>query len=86
MAGGGCPYQIMATTDKGEFFYLRYRSGWLKAGISEKEEKFKYDIESYNIIREKIGDDLDGIADDESFFKALDGKVIFPNEFKFSSL
>jgi hypothetical protein len=83
-AGGACPYQIEAVTSEGKYFYLRYRGGWLKAGVSETESSFNYDIPAYNVIREQIGDQWDGSADHKLFSRKLEGLVVFPKGFNHS--
>lgn len=85
-AGGACPYQIEATTEDGKWFYLRYRGGWLRYvvandftcwAMSKKDSWYDYS--------KKIGEDFDGIADHEKFMTELDGRVQFPEGFKFQS-
>jgi hypothetical protein len=85
LAGGACPYQIEATTSAGEFFYLRYRGGRLRAGVSKNPESFGYKTESYNVIDVKCGEELDGWADHARIMPLLEGKIIFPKGFKLDS-
>jgi hypothetical protein len=83
MAGGACPYQIEATTDDGQFFYLRYRHGRLRAGISPKEEDFIYSSEGYNVIDKQVDPDgVGGSACHDELMPYLDGIVIFPEGFR----
>lgn len=84
LAGGACPYQIEATTDSGEYFYLRYRGGRLRAGVSKAPEFFKYVGESYNVIDVRIGDEYDGFINHDEAMKYLKDKVIFPEGFRMS--
>ena len=85
IAGGACPYQIEATTDKGEYFYMRYCRGRLRAGISPTEKDFKYDKNSYNVFNKQIGDPWDGWVHHEDFSPLMEGIVLFPEGFKFES-
>lgn len=87
MAGGGAPYQIEATTEDGQYFYLRYRGGRLRAGVSQKEGDFwRGDNKwNYNVIDEVIGDEYDGIANHELFSSLLKDKVKFPEGFTFNT-
>lgn len=91
MAGGGCPYQLEATTDDGQYFYLRYRNGWLRAGVALTELAFwslkrDWSVENpYNVIDQQVGDSLDGVADHEKFMALLKDKVEFPADFSFNS-
>jgi hypothetical protein len=79
--GEACPYQLNALTECGKEIYLRYRRGWLAWGFIEKWQVIP---EPY-IFRQKIGDDYDGFADDESFKKALAESLVFPPDFRFES-
>lgn len=81
-SGGVCPYEIEFKTACGKWGYLRYRSGFLRCGIAKDAREF-YRNWNYNVINEKIGDDLDGWPDDKLFKEKLDGKLVFPNDFKF---
>ena len=80
-SGGACPYQIKGTTNDDRFFYLRYRGGRLRAGISDREGTFDYF--NYNILSETIGDEYDGGCDPELFKKVIGDKIIFPDGFNF---
>jgi hypothetical protein len=81
-AGGACPYQIEATTDNGQFFYLRYRGGRLRAGVALTESSFNYNNAGYNIIDKVIGEPLDGYPAHETISRELQGLVEFPEGFK----
>jgi len=83
-SGGACPYQIEGITDDDKEFYLRYRGGWLRAGATPRP--FLYDNDSYNIISEKVGDDLDGSVDPVLFMEKLKDKVTFPEGFEFRDM
>lgn len=88
MSGGACPYQIEAITDDDKYLYLRYRGGFLRCSIANSSYDF-WKVENweqggpYNIINNKINDDLDGCPDNDLFHKILDNKIVFPNDFKF---
>jgi hypothetical protein len=86
-SGGACPYQIEGTTEDGDYFYLRYRGGRLRAGAWPTHKDFwnrDWSKESaYNIIDVQCGEPLDGMADEEMFLPLLKDKIIFPDDFKF---
>lgn len=82
-AGGACPYQLEAQTSEGHYLYLRYRDGRLRAGTAPTEAQFGHRAEDYNIINEKVGEDLDGWADHDKFMMLLKDKIKFPEEFVF---
>ena len=86
-AGGACPYQIEATTEDGKYFYLRYRSGRLRAGISETEESFRQsDINyRYNVIDIPFGDEMAGYAYHDDIYPLLEPVIRFPDGFKIES-
>ena len=86
LAGGACPYQIEATTDDGQYFYLRYRWGRLRAGVAQKEEGFLHGKDNYNVI-DKVVDPTgwEGWAHHEELAPYLDGFVIFPDDFRLDS-
>lgn len=81
-AGGACPYQIEAETEDGQYFYLRYRGGRLRAGVAPTSEQFTHSKESYNVIDIEHGHTLAGWAHDDELRPLLEGKVIFPEGFK----
>ena len=85
-SGGACPYQIEGTTENGDYFYLRYRGGRLRAGVWPTHNDFwnrDWSKESaYNIIDLQYGHHLDGAVNDEEFRPLLEGKIIFPEGFK----
>ncbi len=85
-AGGACPYQIEAITKEGNYFYLRYRGGRLRAGVAKTEKDFDFSKDSYNVIDIRCGDDFDGSINHEEHSKLLEGKVIFPEGFEMRSL
>jgi hypothetical protein len=83
MAGGACPYQIEATTDDGQYFYLCYRRGRLLAGVAPKEEDFHCTADDYNVINVQVDPEgWDGVAEHEKLAPYLDGIVIFPEGFR----
>lgn len=83
--GGACPYQIEATTDGGEYFYLRYRGGRLRAGVAKDYNAFWDNLGRYNIINVQCGEDLDGWMTPELGEKYLKDKVVFPEGFRIES-
>ena len=88
-AGGACPYQIEAITDAGEYFYLRYRGGRLRAGVAPTKKEF-WDVNwregnLYNIIDVACGEPLDGWATHEILHPLLKDKILFPEGFKLDS-
>lgn len=85
-AGGACPYQVEAETSDGKWFYLRYRGGWLRYVVAETHTTWmKSKKDSWYDYSKQIGEELDGWADHEKFMKELDGRVQFPEGFKFES-
>lgn len=87
ISGGACPYQIEGTTEDGEYFYLRYRGGRLRAGVAKNHAEFwnrnwSSDNSPYNVIDIEYGHPLDGSCREEEHRKLLEGKVIFPEWFK----
>ena len=83
-AGGACPYQLEAETSDGKWFYLRYRGGWLRYVVAETHTTWmKSRKDSWYDYSKKIGDEYDGMADHEKFMTELDGRVQFPENFKF---
>ena len=84
-SGGACPYQIEGSTDDGQYFYLRYRGGHLRAGVAPTHEDFwkrDWSVSSpYNIIDIAYGHHLDGSCNDKEHRPLLEGKVIFPEGF-----
>lgn len=78
-----CPTQFDCLTDDGQYVYIRYRCGWLRAGIAADEKTFWDNwgkIERpYNIFNQEIGDDLDGLISFEEMTKILKDKVDFSN-------
>ena len=85
-SGGACPYQIEGTTEDGEYFYLRYRGGRLRAGVAPTHKEFwNVDwskVNPYNIIDMEYGHPLDGSCNEEQHRHLLNGKVILPDDFK----
>lgn len=86
-AGGACPYQIEATTEDGKYFYLRYRSGRLRAGISETYDSFRQsDINyRYNVIDIPFGDEMAGYANHDDIYPLLKSAIKFPDGFRIES-
>lgn len=82
LAGGACPYQLEALTTENKYLYLRYRGGWLRAGVSDNVQSFKYTVNDYNIIRQKIGRDFDGSIDHDTAMVYLKDLIEFPEGFK----
>ena len=84
--GGACPYQIEGNTENGDYFYLRYRGGQLRAGAWPTHKEFwnrDWSKESaYNIIDVQCGEPLDGMISEEDHRPLLEGKIIFPDDFK----
>ena len=85
-AGGACPYQIEGNTENGDYFYLRYRGGRLRAGAWPTHKDFwnrDWSKESaYNIIDIQYGHRLAGSVNHDEFMPLLEGKIIFPEGFK----
>ena len=85
-SGGACPYQIEGTTEDGEYFYLRYRGGRLRAGVAPTHKEFwNVDwskVNPYNIIDEKCGEDLEGWISEKKHRPLIDGKIELPSDFK----
>lgn len=81
--GGSCPYQLEAITEEGKYFYLRYRDGFLRAGIADSEKEF-WEKVNYNIIMTRCGEYGDGYMRD-SIFENLKGIVSLPEGFRFCS-
>ena len=90
-SGGACPYQIEGVTEDGQYFYLRYRMGRLRAGVAATEREFWSDKnweasnQPYNIIDIQFGNNIDGYATHKEFSDLLEGKIIFPDGFKIDS-
>jgi hypothetical protein len=85
-AGGACPYQLEGKTEDGKWFYLRYRGGWLRYVVAETHTTWmKSKKDSWYNYSKQIGDEYDGGADHEKFMTELDGRVQFPEGFKFES-
>ena len=84
--GGACPYQIEGNTENGDYFYLRYRGGQLRAGAWPTHKEFwnrDWSKESaYNIIDIAYGHRLAGSVNHDEFMPLLEGKIIFPKGFK----
>jgi hypothetical protein len=77
-SGGACPYQIEATTEDGQHFYLRYRGGRLRASChSNSADQCK----NYNVIDVQIGGTFDGAIDHDEAIELLKDKVKFPEGF-----
>lgn len=73
-----CPSQWEGETDKGEFFYARYRGGYFRAGIAASDyEFFNAEKTPYNIINKKIGDRFDGCMDTNQMMDLLKDKIDF---------
>ena len=86
-SGGACPYQIEGVTEDNLYFYLRYRIGRLRAGVAKTETEFWNQEWTmvYNIFDIQHGNSLDGLVTHEEFMPLLEGKVIFPSDFKLDS-
>lgn len=85
-AGGACPYQLEGETSDGKWFYLRYRGGWLRYVVAETHTSWiKSRKDSWYDYSKQIGEELDGWADHEKFITELDGRIKFPEGFKFES-
>ena len=86
MEGGACPYQVEATTEDNQYFYLRYRHGRLRAGVSPREQDFKCGTDDYNVI-DKIVDETGwaGWAHHDELAPLLEGLVMFPEGFRLES-
>jgi hypothetical protein len=84
-AGGVCPYQLQGITDDKQYFYLRYRSGRLRAGVAPTEREFWESKSMYNVIDKQVGDRYDGWVNDEYFAPLVKGIISFPEGFKLDS-
>jgi hypothetical protein len=86
ISGGACPYQIEGYTENGDYFYLRYRGGRLRAGVAKNHNEFwqrDWSVSSpYNIIDIQYGHPLAGCCNEEEHRPLLEGKIIFPEGFK----
>lgn len=80
-SGGACPYELVGTTNNGEWFYLRYRNGMLRYVV--KKHPHEFDLQ-YDYSK-KVGEDLDGWPHDELFKKELSGLVQLPENFIFQT-
>lgn len=78
-AGGACPYQLYAITTAGSHLYLRYRWGTLSFKVTPSEDTR---ITDYDYSR-KVGDDMDGFANDALFKTLLKDLIEFPSGFTF---
>jgi len=75
-----CPAQWECLTDDGKYVYIRYRNGYLRAGIADSEEKFwnQDNKESiYNIFNELIGEESDGFMEFDEMSLMLKDKLDF---------
>lgn len=74
-----CPVQIEGTDENGDYVYIRYRNGWLRAGYSKTEERFwsLSNENCYNIVEEQVGDRYDGHISID-LWNALDKYFEFP--------
>lgn len=85
-AGGACPYQLEATTEDNQWFYLRYRNGILRYAIAPSFISWaKSRKDNAYVFNKKIGDDLDGYAEHEEIYPHLKDLIKFPDGFKITS-
>lgn len=85
-AGGACPYQLEATTEDNQWFYLRYRNGMLRYAVApsfiswaKRKKDNSYDF------NKQIGDELDGYAEHSDIYPHLKDLVKFPGGFQITS-
>jgi hypothetical protein len=84
-SGGACPYQIEGVTDTGEYFYLRYRMGRLRAGVATTENEFWNKEFPYNIIDKLHGGEMEGFAAHDDLYPVVKDIISFPEGFQMSS-
>lgn len=84
-AGGACPYQIEGVTDDGQYFYLRYRMGCLRAGVAKTHAEFWNNPNPYNIIYIECGEEFEGWAYHEDMEPLLKDLIKFPDGFRIES-
>ena len=75
-----CPAQWECLTDDGKYVYIRYRNGYLRAGIADSEEKFwnQDNFKNlYNIFNENIGEEHDGFMEFDEMKLILNDKLDF---------
>jgi hypothetical protein len=74
----GCPYQVEGKTDNNQYFYLRYRGGWLTIYVALTKSSFHPSI-NQPVIKVQIGGRFDGTASEAQFAPALQGKMVMPD-------
>lgn len=79
-----CPFQIEGEDDQGNYVYIRYRDGWLRAGRGKTENEF-WNAEpfSYNIIDIQVGPRYDGQMSAE-LWEEMNKIFEFPDEISLS--
>ncbi len=84
-AGGACPYQMEGTTEDGQWFYMRYRGGWLCYVVRKTASDWANPNEPWYDFKKKIGDEYDGYAEHDEIYPHLADKIEFPAGFKIES-
>ncbi len=85
-AGGASPYQLEANTEDGKWLYIRYRNGMLRYVVAQSETQWiKSKKDSRYDFSQKIGDDLDGVAEHNKIYPYLKERIVFPEGFKIES-
>ena len=77
-----CPSQWECLTDDNQYVYIRYRHGYLRAGMAESEREFFYGNigeNIYNVFNEKIGEEYDGSMTTKEMIERLSHKLDFSN-------
>lgn len=75
-----CPSQWECLTDDNQYVYIKYRNGYLRAGIEKTEKKlFDKITDRYNVFNEKIGEEYDGSMTTKEMIDKLSDKLDFSN-------
>ncbi len=75
-----CPSQWKAILDDGRMLYFRYRWGWLRIEVSEKQTDDVMDaVGGKEVFSCKIGDDLDGSLDQAVMEKLTSHIIQYPS-------
>ncbi len=80
-----CPCQVEGKTNDNKYFYLRYRGGRLTVYTAPSKSSFHPSVNP-PVIKVQIGDRFDGVATQDKFSLALEGKVIMPDEWSWDKI
>lgn len=84
-AGGACPYQLEGKTEDGQWFYMRYRGGYLCYVVRKTaKDRVNPDKPWYDFTKQ-IGDKYDGWASHEQIYPHIKDTVEFPEGFVIES-